>query len=91
MTAARLFDAPAVARARWTGNVLPVLARPVCPVSVCAAPLFTLRPAVQPALFFHGGYGAAERTTIRVCVACGWAGTAHVETLNPRHLGGPRP
>lgn len=83
----RLFDAPAAAaRTRWSGNALPVLAPPVCPAAGCGAPLATLRPAVQPALFFHGGYGAAERVVNVLCGACGWSRTCTVESVNPRLL-----
>lgn len=82
----RLFDAPAAARARWSGNVLPVLSPPVCPRATCGAPLVTCRPAVQPALFFHGGYGAAQRVVNELCGACGWSRTATVESVNPRLL-----
>lgn len=33
--------------------------------------LCRLTLGVQDALFFHGGYGASERRTVDVCVACG--------------------
>lgn len=83
---ARLFDAPAVRRGRWTGNVLPVLAAPLCPREVCGSPLIRLPAAVQPALFFHGGYGAARRVVNELCGGCGWTRTATIESLNPRTL-----
>lgn len=83
---ARLFDAPTIRRSYWTGNVLPVLAPPLCPDEACRAPLTLSRPAVQPALFAHGGYGAAERITRVLCTGCYWTGTATVESVNPRHL-----
>lgn len=83
---AGLFDQQAAPRDRWTGNILPVLAQPWCPRLTCRSPLVTLAAAVQPALFFHGGYGGAERTTILACPACGWSAPDRVETLNPRGL-----
>lgn len=39
--------------------------------------------ATQLALFFHGGYGAAERSTVEFCPGCGWVRTVAVETVNP--------
>jgi hypothetical protein len=40
----------------------------------------------QPALFIHGGYGATERTTIRLCTThdCSWSMVVHVQEVNPR-------
>jgi hypothetical protein len=39
----------------------------------------------QPALFYHGGYGATEGKRIRGCV-CGAIRTISIYTLNPRTL-----
>lgn len=72
-------------RYEW-GRWLPVLAPPRCPRPRCGAELVTLPTAIQPALFIHGGYGAAERSTFQLCVGCGWTRTATTETINPRHL-----
>lgn len=81
----RLF-APPERRPRWTGNILPVLAEPACPRQICGAFLVTLRGVVQPALFYHGGYGGAERTVAQACPVCGWSTVVRVETVNPRKL-----
>lgn len=81
----RLF-APVERKPKWTGNVLPVVAEPWCPRRFCGAWLVTLRGWVQPALFFHGGYGGAERTTAQACPVCGYQVEVAVETLNPRKL-----
>lgn len=45
-----------------------------------------LDPFAQPALFYHGGYGAVEQTTVDVCLACGRVSIARIETLNPRRI-----
>jgi len=82
----KLFTTEAVRKPKWTGNVLPVLSPPRCPVKVCGHPLTTLPAVTQPALFLHGGFGAAERTTLRLCCACLWVGTARVESVSPRRL-----
>lgn len=37
----------------------------------------------QPALFFHGGYGATERTRYRSCAVCGWSLTSEVGAVRP--------
>lgn len=37
----------------------------------------------QPALFFHGGYGATETVNVRLC-GCGWHLVAAVTSDNPR-------
>lgn len=36
----------------------------------------------QPALSFHGGYGATERRAVRFC-ACGWELTHLVTEIRP--------
>lgn len=81
----RLF-APPTRQRRATGGVLPVLANPVCPDRRCGAALVTLRGVVQPALFYHGGYGGAERTVAQACPVCGWTARTATETINPRRL-----
>lgn len=67
MVADRLFD---VARkTRWSGSRALVPLDPErCPS--CGAGL-DLDVVAQGALFFHGGYGAAELTVTRHC-RCGW-------------------
>lgn len=82
----RLFATERTKRPRWTGNVLPVLAAPLCPRQVCRASLATLSPVTQPALFLHGGYGGAERVRKALCVRCGWWGEVSRETVSPRRL-----
>jgi len=54
----------------------------VCPD--CGAPTFEFGVS-QPALFFHGGYGATEHVVQRRCV-CGWRTVVSVWSLNPRRL-----
>lgn len=72
-------------RHEW-GRWLPVLAAPRCPRPRCGARLMRLPTAIQPALFIHGGYGAAEQSTQETCLGCGWTRTATTETINPRRL-----
>jgi hypothetical protein len=36
----------------------------------------------QPALFFHGGYGAVRTTTVRWC-PCGWTLTTDITETRP--------
>jgi hypothetical protein len=40
----------------------------------------------QPALFVHGGYGAAQQTIWHACLAsrCGYSVTSEVSEINPR-------
>ncbi len=45
-----------------------------------------LGPVVQPALFVHGGYGAAVSLVVSVCLACGGTSVLTSETVNPRRL-----
>lgn len=65
--AERLFD---VARKdRWTGSrALVPLPADICPA--CGEPLDSETVDQRP-LLRHGGYGAAQRTTMRHC-RCGW-------------------
>lgn len=51
-----------------------------------AGTVVRLDPVTQPALFYHGGYGAAEEITIDICLACGRSNVSQVSTRNPRHL-----
>jgi hypothetical protein len=39
----------------------------------------------QPALFLHGGYGATQVRSWRVCYACRRAELVSVAEVNPRH------
>lgn len=88
MTRPVLFDTgPRTARRRGTTALVPAPAR--CPHPTCAQPLLRLPAAIQPALFIHGGYGAAELTTRDLCTTCGYLRTATTETINPRHLTSP--
>lgn len=83
MTRPTLFDTPT--RARTRRGTVAIVPRPAaCPT--CHHPLVRLPTATQPALFIHGGYGAAQRTTRDLCTACGWTRTAAIDTVNPRHL-----
>lgn len=77
----------AVARHQWTGSRAIKLhtGRRAC--NRCSmGHLIRLDPVTQPALFYHGGYGAATETTIDVCLACGAVRTAAIKTRNPRRL-----
>ena len=78
-------DAPGRRRHEW-GRWLPVLAPGLCPRKRCGATLVVLPTAIQPALFIHGGYGAAEQSTYEMCIGCGWTRVATTETINPRRL-----
>lgn len=63
----RLFDV--AAKERWTGSrALVLVPADACPS--CGAELDTESVDQRP-LLRHGGYGAAERTTMRHC-RCGW-------------------
>lgn len=37
----------------------------------------------EPALFFHGGYGATRRTVGAVCGECGWSLTREISEVAP--------
>lgn len=83
---AGLFDpGPRGRRRHQWGRWLPVPAPPRCPRASCAGDLQRLPSATQLALFIHGGYGAAERSTFDLCLSCGWTREATTETVNPRH------
>ena len=77
----------AVARHSYKGSraVLPYHGRRHC--SRCSfGELIRLGPVTQMSLFYHGGYGAAERKTIDLCLACGRTQVVHKETVNPRRV-----
>jgi hypothetical protein len=67
---------------RWRGS------RALVPLSVhlCPACGYALDETGmgQLALFFHGGYGATQRSTRRHCHGCGWTLLASVADVNPR-------
>jgi hypothetical protein len=80
----RLFEHDRDPRAiRTTGMEIEPLPRDTC--LRCGADTTTIAVG-QPALFIHGGYGATERTTIRLCTIhdCGWTMVVHVQEVNPR-------
>lgn len=52
----------------------------ICPS--CGATTITIAWA-QPALFYHGGYGATQGHEHRACT-CGWGLETHVTTNTPR-------
>ena len=51
----------------------------VCPD--CGGPV-RIADFDQPAMFFHGGYGATERTVYAFC-PCGWSLTREVSEVRP--------
>ena len=77
----------ATRRNTWHGETLPV---PYVGDRGCrrcsVGQLVQLEPSTQMALFYHGGYGAAERKTYDLCLACGHVSIIHIETLNPRRF-----
>ena len=75
----------AVRRHAWSGSraLVPYAGVRSC-VRCAVGQVVRMTAGVQGALFYHGGYGAAERRTVDVCVACGRVSVAGVETLNPR-------
>jgi len=79
--------AEAVRRHTWAGSraVVPYDGTRYCP-RCSHGLLLRLDPHIQPALFYHGGYGASERLTYDLCLACGRVSVVQVETLNPRNL-----
>ena len=70
-------------RTRWEGTraIVPTYGAPChrCGTS------YRIR-YVQPALFFHGGYGAAEERATTYC-ECGLLSFTRLSLKNPRHLG----
>lgn len=72
-------------RHEW-GRWLPVPSAGLCPREFCRQPLIEALSAIQPALFIHGGYGAADRTTFEFCGNCGWARVVATETISPLDL-----
>ena len=77
----------AVRRHTWTGSrmLVPYQEHRVC-TRCLVGEVIRIGPFTQPALFLHGGYGAAERRVIDVCLACGRVTVAQVDSVNPRGL-----
>lgn len=77
----KLFAAPSI-RHRWTGTTaLALRADTLC--TLCGT---AYRDAhTQPALFYHGGYGEAQRLDVSWC-SCGALNRVDVDPVNPRHL-----
>lgn len=73
-----------VRQATWIGNVLPTiyLGDRHCPRCTFGH-IVTLEPFVEEPLFFHGGYGEAQRRTVDVCLACGKTSVRVLESLAP--------
>lgn len=70
-------------RKRWRGSrALAVLDPERCPA--CNGRV-AHEATHQPALLRHGGYGATERRTLRVCIneACRWTCEIEVQELKP--------
>jgi hypothetical protein len=75
----------AVRRHRWEGSRCLVRHAGKRSCSRCSVgEIVRMTTGVQGALFYHGGYGASERKTVDVCLACGRVSVAGFETLNPR-------
>jgi len=67
---------------RWTGSTaIAVVDAPTC---VWCGTWFEATHT-QPALFYHGGYGAAQRRSARWCL-CGAVGSVDLTDVNPRNL-----
>lgn len=74
-----------VRRHSWSGSVALTVYEGDRSCSRCSIGLVVrMTSGVQTALFYFGGYGAAERKTVDVCLACGRVTVVGVETLNPR-------
>ena len=71
-------------RTRWTGNTLPVLyvGDPTCR---CGGMVVRCDPVTSEPLFFHGGYGEAQRVTVTVCLACHRTTERLRESVRPTH------
>jgi len=77
----------AVRRHTWTGTKTLAVYQGHRTCTRCTiGETLRLGPYTQPALFIHGGYGAAEAQTIDVCFACGRATVAQIDTINPRRI-----
>lgn len=69
---------------RWRGGVAVQLFAGPRSCGRCGSGLVVEVPAwVQQPLLRHGGYGAAERFSPLVCLACGRASMRMVETVRP--------
>jgi len=74
-------DHERLARRRHRGGALVAIDPDLCPACGDA----TERDVIyEPALFFHGGYGATRSTTTRRCHPCGWSLIVDVTEANPR-------
>ena len=71
---------PLEAKPKWHGTKALAIRREACACGPLDRADYT-----QPALFAHGGYGAAERVVARWCI-CGKVKQRDTEPRNPRHL-----
>lgn len=71
----------AATKERYRGSKELAISNPEC---VWCGPVSTV-VSTQPALFRHGGFGGAERWTVRSCL-CGAVRSESFETVNPRRL-----
>lgn len=77
----------AVRRHTWAGETLPAVWKGHRPCNRCSVgEIVRVGTFTQTALFYHGGYGAAERKTVDICLACGRVNIDLLETLNPRRF-----
>lgn len=77
----------AVTAHKWTGSTAVAVYTGSRACSRCGiGEVVRVKAVVQLALFYHGGYGAAERRHIDLCLACGRVSVAGYETLNPRRF-----
>lgn len=80
MATAALFEV--ARRSRWAGTTaIALVDRPRC--LWCGT--WYESTHTQPALFYHGGYGAAQLRKSRWC-ECGAVGSVDTSDTNPRHL-----
>ncbi len=71
----------------WTGSTDITLYEGRRACSHCSVgEIIRLGPFTQPALFVHGGYGAAAQQVIDVCLACGRVTVTQQDSINPRRL-----
>lgn len=73
---------PVPAEPKWLGSLeLVPVARERC--MLCGGA--TMRQTIaQPALFYHGGYGATRVTTFVLCLGCPGVRLSSVDEVNPR-------
>lgn len=68
----------------WEGSVLPMVYEGIRHCPRCTfGEVVTLEPFIEESLFFHGGYGEAQRRTVDVCLACGKASVRVLESIPP--------